>query len=139
MGEIIAAHAVLLLEVTDDGLDGGPSFELALDLWRDVALVAGGVDLELVIGRGVVAAIATVGDAAIEHVADERFIYGMTAASAFADALDLRSMQGNKPCGRTGGGLVPARGERGESGRRSVSCKPSCKLLLARLNWCAWA
>jgi hypothetical protein len=66
------AHAVLMLEVTDDGFDGGPSFELALDLRRDVALLAGGVDLELVIGRGVVAAIAGIGDAAIEHVADER-------------------------------------------------------------------
>jgi hypothetical protein len=53
-------------------LDGGASFELALDLRRDAALLAGGVDLELVIGRGVVAAIAGVGDAAIEDVADER-------------------------------------------------------------------
>jgi len=35
-------------------------------------LLAGGVDLELVIGRGVVAAIAGIGDAAIEDVADER-------------------------------------------------------------------
>ena len=72
MGEVIAAHAVVFFEVADDGLDGGPSFEFALDLRRDAALLAGGVDLELVIGRGVVAAIAGIGDAAIEDVADER-------------------------------------------------------------------
>ena len=38
----------------------------------DAALLAARVDLELVIGRGVVAAIAGIGDAAIEDVADER-------------------------------------------------------------------
>src|SRR5260221_11833641 len=73
MGEVIAAHTVVFLEVADDGLDGGPSFELALDLRRYAALLAGRVDLELVIGRGVVAAIAGIGDPAIEHVADRRF------------------------------------------------------------------
>ena len=34
MGEVIAAHAVMFLEVADDGFDGGPPFELALDLRR---------------------------------------------------------------------------------------------------------
>jgi len=72
MGKVISAHAVVFLEVADDGLDGGPPFELALDLRRDAALPAARVDLELVIGRGVVAAIAGIGDAAIEDVADER-------------------------------------------------------------------
>ena len=47
-------------------------FELALDLRRDAALLTGHVDLELVFGWGVVAAIAGIGDAAIEDVADER-------------------------------------------------------------------
>jgi hypothetical protein len=42
-------------------------FELALDLRRDAALLAARVDLELVFGRGVVAALAGIGDAAIEH------------------------------------------------------------------------
>jgi len=72
MGEVIATHAVMFLEVADDRLDRGASFELALDLGGDAALLTGRVDLELVIGWGVVAAIASVGDAAIEHVADER-------------------------------------------------------------------
>jgi hypothetical protein len=72
MGEVIAAHVVVLLEVADDGLDGGPPLEFALDLRREAALLAAGVDLELVIGWGVVAAIAGIGDAAIEDIADER-------------------------------------------------------------------
>jgi len=58
--------------MADHGLDGGASFELALDLRREAPLLARRVDLELVIGRGVVAAIAGIGDAAIQHVADER-------------------------------------------------------------------
>ena len=72
MGEVIAAHAVMFLEMADDGLNGGPPFELALDLRRQAALLAARVHLELVIGRGVVTAIAGIGDAAIEDVADER-------------------------------------------------------------------
>src|SRR5262249_8026323 len=66
------AHAVMFLEMADDGLDGGAPFELALDLRREAALLAARVDLELVIGRGVVATIAGIGDTAIEDVADER-------------------------------------------------------------------
>ena len=58
VGKVIAAHAVVFLEVADDGLDGGPPFEFALDLRREAALLAARVDLELVIGWGVVAAIA---------------------------------------------------------------------------------
>src|SRR5882762_8696859 len=72
MGKVVASHAVMFFEVADDRLDGGAPFELALDLRRDAALLAGRVDLELVIGRGVVAAITGIGDAAIEDVADQR-------------------------------------------------------------------
>src|SRR2546421_9782818 len=46
MSEMIATHAMVFLKVADDRLDGGPPFELALDLRRDAALLAGGVDLE---------------------------------------------------------------------------------------------
>ena len=35
MGKVISAHAVVFLEVADDGLDGGPPFEFVLDLRRD--------------------------------------------------------------------------------------------------------
>ena len=50
VGKVIAAHAVVFLEVADDGLDGGPPFEFALDLRREAALLAARIDLELVIG-----------------------------------------------------------------------------------------
>jgi hypothetical protein len=81
MGEVIAAHAVVFLEVADDRLDGRASFELALDLRRDAALLAGGVDLELVIGRGLVAAIAGIGDAASRMLPMSACICGMTVPS----------------------------------------------------------
>ena len=63
------AEMTLGLQMTDDGLDGGPPFEYALDLRREAALLAARADLELVIGRGVVAGIAGISDAAIEDVA----------------------------------------------------------------------
>jgi len=40
MGEVIAAHAVVFLEVADDGLDRSPPFELAIDLRGDAVLLA---------------------------------------------------------------------------------------------------
>ena len=36
--EIIAAHAVLGLEMADDGFDGGPAAQFALDLGRHPSL-----------------------------------------------------------------------------------------------------
>src|SRR3974377_2210193 len=72
MGKIIAAHAVVLLEVADDGLDGRSPSYVAFDLWGDAALLASGVDLELIFGRGFVAAVSGIGDDAIECVAEDR-------------------------------------------------------------------
>ena len=72
MGEIIAAHAMVVLEMANDRLASGASLEVAFDLLGDPALLACGIDLELVIRRGVVAAIAGIGDDAVEHIADER-------------------------------------------------------------------
>lgn len=40
VGEIIAIHAVLVLDVTDDRLDGGPPLHFALDGSRDAVLLA---------------------------------------------------------------------------------------------------
>ena len=71
-GEIVSAHAVLGLGVTDDRFDRRAAAELALDGFGDAASLAGDVDLELVIGRSVVAAIAAVGDDAGEACADLR-------------------------------------------------------------------
>jgi hypothetical protein len=70
VGEVIATHAVTFLEMADDGLNCGTPFELALDLRRDVALLA------VRVRRGVVAAIAGIGDAVIEHVDNERLHLG---------------------------------------------------------------
>src|ERR1700730_9801197 len=58
--------------MSDHGLNGGTTFELAFDLLIDPSLLAGGVDPELVFRRSVVTAIAGIGDDAIEHVAEER-------------------------------------------------------------------
>jgi hypothetical protein len=77
MGEIVAAHAVILFEMPDHRLDGCSAFELALDLRSDATLLAGSVDPELVLGRGVVAAIAGISDDAVEHIADGRVNRGI--------------------------------------------------------------
>jgi len=67
---------MIVLEMPDHGLDGGTTFELAFDLLIDPAPLAGGVDLELLFGRGIVTAIAGIGDDAIEHIAEERLHIG---------------------------------------------------------------
>ena len=58
--EIIAAEAVLGLEMADDRLDGGAAFHLAADRLGDTANLAADPDPELV--RMVVAAIAPMSD-----------------------------------------------------------------------------
>ena len=73
VGEVVSAHAVLGLEVSDDRLDGGPASELAFDLIGDAALLAAGEDLQAVFVGGVVAAIAGVGEDAGEVHADLLF------------------------------------------------------------------
>jgi hypothetical protein len=75
VGEVIAAHAVIVFEMSDDGLDGGATFELASDLLIDPSFLAGGADPKLMFRRGAVTAIAGIGEDAIEHVAEE-FLHG---------------------------------------------------------------
>ena len=76
IAEIVAAHPMLGFEMADDGLDGGASSHLALDLWGDAPLLACDEDPELVIGRRVVAAITLVGEETQNRIADERFHVG---------------------------------------------------------------
>ena len=71
VSEMIAAHAVLGLEMADHRFDGGAPLEFAFDLGRDAALLTCGKNPKLIIGRRVVAAIASIGDGAIESIADE--------------------------------------------------------------------
>src|SRR3979411_2163209 len=70
--EIVAAHAVLGFEMADDGFDGGPAAQFALDPGRHPSFLAGDEDPELVIRRRVVAAVALVREDARDGVADER-------------------------------------------------------------------
>src|SRR6516165_7148353 len=76
MGEIVAAHAVIVLEMPDHGLDGRTTLELAFDLLIDPSPLTGGVDPEPVFRRGIVTAITGVGDDALEHIAEERLCVG---------------------------------------------------------------
>jgi hypothetical protein len=82
-------------------------------LRRHAPLLARGVDPELVIGRGVVAAVAGVGEDALQPVADERFHIGDHACESvpvigvawqrrdMGDKLDT-----SKNPGRIGEGLI---------------------------------
>ena len=70
--EIVPAHAVLGFGVSDDRLDRGSAPEFAFDGLGDAESLAGDIDPELVAGRGVVAAIAAVGDDAGKARADLR-------------------------------------------------------------------
>src|SRR5262249_5702561 len=108
----------MFLEMADDGLNGGTPFELALDLRRDAALLAGRVDLELVIGWGVVAAIAGIGDAAIEDVADQRLHLRNELCPCRCTRPLARA--GNRPCDRAGGAPVPARAGPGTAAVRML-------------------
>ena len=71
--EVVAVHAVLVLEMPDYRFDGGAAAHLAFDLRGEAALLPGGVDLELVIGRRVVVAIAGIGVQALDVIADQLF------------------------------------------------------------------
>ena len=81
VGEVVATHAMMFLEMADDGLNGGTPFELALDLRREAALLAARIDLELVIGWRVVAAIAGIGMQRSRMLPMSACICGMTVPS----------------------------------------------------------
>ena len=67
--------------MSDYGLDGGTTFELAFDLLIDPSLLAGGIDAEFVFRRGVVGTIAGIGDDAIEQLPRSACMAGTTFAS----------------------------------------------------------
>ena len=71
-GKIVPAHAVLGFGVSDDRLDRRSAAEFAFDRLGDAASLAGDIDLEGAAGRGVMAAIAAVGDDAGGAGADLR-------------------------------------------------------------------
>src|SRR5262245_32905483 len=67
VGQMIAAHPVLALQVADHRLDGRAAFHLSPDGRRHTPLLAAGVDAHVVRGGCVVAAIAGIGDDACER------------------------------------------------------------------------
>ena len=71
-GEVISAHAVVGFGVANDRFDGRAATQLAFDGVGDAALLAGDIDFHLVVERGVVAAVAAVGDDASKARADLR-------------------------------------------------------------------
>jgi hypothetical protein len=81
--EIVAAHAVLGLEMADHGFDCRPAARLALDRRCHAPFLARDEDPELVIGRRVVAAVSLVGEDARDGVADQRSMSGITVASVW--------------------------------------------------------
>ena len=82
-GEVISAHAVLGLGVSDDRFDCRSAAEFAFDGLCDAASLARDIELELVVGRSVVATIAAVGDDAGKVRADLRLDLRVTVASVW--------------------------------------------------------
>lgn len=76
MGEIVAAHPVLVFDVADHRFDRRSPSHLTLDGRCHAALLAGGEDPELVAERSVVAAVAGVGEDARDIGADGGFHRG---------------------------------------------------------------
>ena len=71
VGEIVAAHSVIFLEMADDGLNGGAASHLSFDLWGHPSFLLGCIDFELVIGRRIVAAVSGIGVESLDRMADE--------------------------------------------------------------------
>src|SRR5262249_5519908 len=80
--EIVAAHAVILLEVADNGFDGGATAHLTADGLGDTPDLAADPDLEPV--RIVVAAIALVAMDAADGDTCKRFEIGDDGAECVA-------------------------------------------------------
>jgi hypothetical protein len=92
--EIVPAHAVLGFGVSDDRLDRRSAPEFAFDGLSDAASLAGDIDPELVVGRGVMAAIAAVGDDAGKARADLRLDLRDHGRQRVAVALRAAKAQG---------------------------------------------
>lgn len=58
VSEEVPAHSVIVLAMPDDRFDGSSAFELAFDSIGHASFLALGVDLELMLFRGIVAFVA---------------------------------------------------------------------------------
>ena len=73
---IVPVRAVVFFAMSNDRLDAGAPFELSPDSGCDAALLALGVNLELVLLRGVVALVSGIGEDAGKGCAGHRFDAG---------------------------------------------------------------
>ena len=73
VGEIVAAHSVLFLEMADDRLDGRAAAHLSFYLRGHPSLLLGCIDFELVFWRRIVAAVSGIGVEPFDRMADELF------------------------------------------------------------------
>ena len=73
MGEMVPPHPVFGFEMADTGLDGGAPSQVSLDRLRDGPFLAADIDLELVVRRRIVAAVATVRNDARKIGSDQGF------------------------------------------------------------------
>ena len=76
MGEVVSAHAVLVLDVTDDRFDGGTALHLLFDCGRHTAFLALGKDAEGVGVGSVVASVSGIGEDLFDLIANEVFYAG---------------------------------------------------------------
>src|SRR5262245_43301075 len=125
-GEIVAAHAVILLEVADDGFDGGATAHLAADGLGDTPDLTADPDLEPV--RIVVAAIALVAVDAADRDTCKLFEIGDDGAECVAIirvAVHRLGVQHERPAVGDG---EPAPRDRaaGQSALRALCCPRSC-------------
>ena len=82
-GQMVAAHAMVVFEMADDRFDGGAAPRPATDGVGHAAVLAGGMALEAMRGRGVAALVAGIGDDAGERGPDLGLDGGVTVSSVW--------------------------------------------------------
>lgn len=84
MSEVVSAHAMVVLEMSDDGLHRGPPAHFTFDLVGQPTLLSGGIDPETVGRRGVMAFVAGVAMMRVSVAPTPAFMAGMTVSSGFS-------------------------------------------------------
>ena len=76
VSEVVSLHAVAVLEVSDDRLDGGAAFHEALDCWGDAAFLPRCEDAQFVDTGRIVAPLAGIGEDPLQGRAGQRLDLG---------------------------------------------------------------
>lgn len=82
-GKIVATHSVARFGMADERLNRRSAPDLSFDCVGHPALLAGGIDLEAMLLRRIVALVAGVAEGALERDADLLSISGMTVPSVW--------------------------------------------------------